>query len=66
MQIKLNGEAHPIDSSIRMAELVEQLGLSGMRLAIVLILEILRRSQYADTRLNDGDRVEIVHAIGGG
>lgn len=66
MQIKLNGEAHPLDSSISLADLVERLGLTGKRLAIELNLEIVPRSQYADTHLNDGDRVEIVHAIGGG
>ena len=45
MQIKLNGEAHPLDSSISLAELVEQLGLTGKRLAIELNLEIVPRSQ---------------------
>ena len=66
MQIQLNGKAHPLDSSISLADLVERLGLTGKRLAVELNLEIVPRSQYADTRLNDGDRVEIVHAIGGG
>lgn len=66
MQIQLNGEAHPLDSSISLTELVERLGLTGKRLAIELNLDIVPRSQYADTRLSDGDRVEIVHAIGGG
>ncbi len=66
MHIQLNGEVHPLDSSISLAELVERQGLTGKRLAIELNLEIVPRSQYADTRLSDGDRVEIVHAIGGG
>ncbi|MDY3198761.1 MAG: sulfur carrier protein ThiS, partial [Pseudomonadaceae bacterium] len=47
MQIQLNGEAHPLDSSISVADLVERLGLTGKRLAIELNLEIVPRSQYA-------------------
>ena len=49
-----------------LAELVERLELTGRRLAVELNLEIVPRSQYAETQLADGDRVEIVHAIGGG
>ena len=57
MQIQLNGEARPLGSSISVADLVGRLGLTGKRPAIELNLEIVPRSQYADTRLNDGDRV---------
>lgn len=66
MQIQLNGEAYPLDEPITLTDLVERLGLAGKRLAIELNLEIVPRSQFAETRLADGDRVEIVHAIGGG
>ncbi|HDZ55600.1 MAG TPA: sulfur carrier protein ThiS [Pseudomonas xinjiangensis] len=66
MQIQLNGEAYSLENPLTLAELVERLGLGGKRLAIELNLEIIPRSQYPDTRLAEGDRVEIVHAIGGG
>ncbi|SDS74098.1 sulfur carrier protein [Halopseudomonas sabulinigri] len=66
MQIQLNGEPYSLTQAITLAELVERLGLAGKRLAIELNLEIVPRSQHAETPLNDGDRVEIVHAIGGG
>jgi sulfur carrier protein len=66
MQIHLNGEAYPLAGATTVAELVEQLGLVGKRLAVELNLDIVPRSQFAETRLQDGDRVEIVHAIGGG
>lgn len=66
MQIQLNGEAYPLDEPITLTDLVERMGLAGKRLAIELNLEIVPRSQFAETRLADGDRVEIVHAIGGG
>ena len=66
MQIQLNGEAYSLDEPTTLTDLVERLGLAGKRLAIELNLEIVPRSQFAETRLADGDRVEIVHAIGGG
>ena len=66
MQIQLNGEPYSLTKAITLAELVERLGLAGKRLAIELNLEIVPRSQHAETQLSDGDRVEIVHAIGGG
>ena len=66
MQIYLNGEAYSLDRVISLAELIELTGLTGKRLAIELNLDIVPRSQHAETLLSDGDRVEIVHAIGGG
>lgn len=66
MQIQLNGEAYSLDEPTTLTDLVERLGLAGKRLAIELNLEIVPRSQFAETQVVDGDRVEIVHAIGGG
>ncbi|SDT05492.1 sulfur carrier protein ThiS [Halopseudomonas xinjiangensis] len=66
MQIQLNGEAYSVEPSTTLTDLVERLGLTGKRLAIELNLDIVPRSQFAETRLAEGDRVEIVHAIGGG
>jgi len=66
MQINLNGETTTLAHALTLTELLEQLGLSGKRLAVELNLEIVPRSQHAQTRLADGDRVEIVQAIGGG
>ncbi|MBA4503588.1 sulfur carrier protein ThiS [Marinobacterium marinum] len=66
MQIQVNGESLEVGEQITLAELVEQLELTGKRIAIELNLEIIPRSEHAGTRLNGGDQVEIVHAIGGG
>ena len=66
MQILLNGEPHQLDQPLTLSALIDQLGLTGKRLAVELNLEIVPRSQHADTRLVDGDHVEVVHAIGGG
>lgn len=66
MQIQLNGEPHALDREQSVAELVESLGLGGRRIAVELNEDIVPRSLHAETLLNDGDSVEIVHAIGGG
>ncbi|GAA0789574.1 sulfur carrier protein ThiS [Marinobacterium sediminicola] len=66
MQIQVNGDALDVSENVTLAELVDQLELTGKRIAIELNLEIIPRSEHASTRLNAGDQVEIVHAIGGG
>lgn len=66
MQIQVNGDALDISENANLDELIDQLELTGKRIAIELNLEIIPRSEHAATRLSAGDRVEIVHAIGGG
>lgn len=48
------------------AELIEDMGLAGRRIAVEVNQVIVPRSQHAEYRLAEGDTVEIVHAIGGG
>lgn len=66
MEIIVNGEATTITEPCTAAGLIDYLQLQGKRLAIEVNREIVPRSQYADYALQTGDRVEIVHAIGGG
>lgn len=66
MEITLNGEFKEIPEDMTAAQLVEFLELEGRRLAIEINEEIVPRSSYEACRLNPGDQVEIVHAIGGG
>ncbi|TVP52756.1 MAG: sulfur carrier protein ThiS [Halomonas sp.] len=66
IHIRLNGEPHTLTADLTAADLVEQLGLSGRRIAVEINEEIVPRSQLAATPLVDGDQVEVVHAIGGG
>jgi len=48
------------------ALLIEEMGLAGRRLAVEVNLEIVPRSSHAAHQFQSGDKVEIVHAIGGG
>lgn len=66
IQITINGEPRSIAPDLTAAQLIDLLELGGRRLAMEINREILPRSQYAGHRLNDGDRIEIVQAIGGG
>lgn len=66
MHIQLNGESFELPPECSIAGLLERLELQGRRLAVELNLDIVPRSQHASTQLAEGDRVEIVHAIGGG
>lgn len=66
MRILLNGASFEVPGPLLLSELLEQLELSGKRLAVEVNLEIVPRSEHAQLRLGEGDRVEIVHAIGGG
>ena len=66
MTITVNGEARTFAGVDHLAALVAALGLDGRKVAIERNLEIVPRSAYARTALADGDRIEIVHFIGGG
>lgn len=66
MQIQLNGEARTLTPDLTVAGLVESLGLAGRRIAVEVNEEIVPKSEHGEIRLAEGDRVEVVHAIGGG
>lgn len=66
MLIQLNGESHELQSPSSISQLIEQLELTEKRLAVELNGEIIPRSEYGSTPLQPDDRLEIVHAIGGG
>jgi len=66
MQILLNGESQGYDSPLTIAELLVRMELTGRRVAVELNGEIAPRSLHGSTVLNEGDKVEIVQAIGGG
>jgi thiamine biosynthesis protein ThiS len=66
VQLTINGEARTFDKVTSLLSLVEHLGLKADRLAVELNLEIVPRSSWAATSLKDGDKLEIVHFVGGG
>lgn len=66
MNIFLNGAVHETAAGSTLAALVLTLDLAGKRIAVEVNENIVPRSLHGQTLLREGDRVEIVHAIGGG
>jgi sulfur carrier protein len=66
MRLIINGKDQTFDESLTLAQLIEQLGMKGDRVAVELNREIVPRAQWPEMQLNDGDQMEIVHFVGGG
>lgn len=64
--VSINGETRQFPQSISIAALIEEMGLTGKRIALERNGEIVPRSTFADQQLADGDRLEVVVAVGGG
>jgi sulfur carrier protein len=66
MEISVNGEQRSVAAALSVAELLREMGLEGKRLAVERNGEIVPKSNHAATALAEGDRIEIVIAVGGG
>lgn len=66
MNITVNGETKVFNAPITVERLLTDIGLDPKKVAVERNLEIVPRSGYGDTSVADGDRIEIVHFIGGG
>ncbi|HEX7313698.1 MAG TPA: sulfur carrier protein ThiS [Pyrinomonadaceae bacterium] len=66
MRVELNGDSMELDEGTTLSVLVEQLSLAPERVAVELNREVVRRADWPSTNLSEGDRVEIVHFVGGG
>jgi len=67
MEVTVNGAARIVEAaSPDIAALIRALGLEGKRIAVERNGEIVPKSRYGDTRVQAGDKLEIVAAVGGG
>ena len=66
IQVIVNGAAHRLDAQVDVASLLAKLDMLGKKVAVEKNGEIVPKSAHAATRLQDGDRLEIVVAVGGG
>ncbi len=66
MEITVNGKLQKVSESTNISQLLKMMGLIGKRLAVEVNLKIVPSSQHDEYILKENDRVEIVHAIGGG
>ncbi|HXU07587.1 MAG TPA: sulfur carrier protein ThiS [Blastocatellia bacterium] len=66
MLIIVNGNETDLAGGSRVTDLIAKLGLSPERLAVEINRKVIRRASWDSTTLSEGDRVEIVHFVGGG
>jgi thiamine biosynthesis protein ThiS len=66
MRLEINGEPRDFISALTLDSLLEQLSLRQDRVAVELNRELVPREQWSVTSLAEGDRLEIVHFVGGG
>jgi sulfur carrier protein len=66
MQIYVNGEEKQIPDTTDMAGLIALMDLGGQRIAVEVNEELVPRSTFSEFQLQESDRVEIIHAVGGG
>lgn len=66
MKIEVNGEGREVDEGTTVRDLLVVLGLGDTLVAVERNEEIVRRADHAQTSLVEGDRVEVVHFVGGG
>lgn len=66
MRVYVNGEAKELSVPISLAELIAQLDLPATRIAVELNRVVVRRGDWSATMIQDEDRLEIVHFVGGG
>jgi thiazole synthase len=66
MRLVINGEDRTMQGPLTLSGLLEQLGMKSDRVAVELNLAIVPREHWAGTQLAEGDRLEIVHFVGGG
>ncbi len=66
MKLHINGEERSFESAGTLAELMATLGMKSDRVAVELNRDIVPRDRWLETQLKEGDRLEIVHFVGGG
>lgn len=66
IKVTLNGAPREFPAPLTFAQLLHEMALAGGRLAIERNGEIVPRSRFGEARLADGDRIEVVMAVGGG
>jgi sulfur carrier protein len=66
MIVHINGEEQEIESGLSVTQLLEELEIRPARVVVELNRDVLARDAFATTALKDGDKIEIVHFVGGG
>ncbi|CAM3774943.1 sulfur carrier protein ThiS [Litorimonas haliclonae] len=66
MKLTLNGEIHNLPDDLTITGLIAHLGLPNKKIAVERNLEVVPKSTFGEVKLAEGDKLEIIHFIGGG
>jgi len=66
LRVQVNGEIRNVADHSTLSDLVDELSLTPARIAVELNGEVVRRNKWTETVLSEGDRLEVVHFVGGG
>ena len=66
MRITVNGEERHLDTGTTLGELIAALGIGEKVMAAAVNMEIVKKERWGEQRLEEGDRVELLHFVGGG
>jgi sulfur carrier protein len=66
LRLRINGETRELANGLSLLELIKELDLPADRIAVELNHNVVRRSEWASTKLKEDDQIEIVHFVGGG
>ena len=66
MSVLINGEMREVPEGVDLSRLLELLSLPQQRVAVELNRVVVRRREWPRVTINDGDRIEVVHFVGGG
>ena len=66
ISVVINGETHEVPEGVRLDHLLELFSLPAKRVAIEVNKTVVRRAEWPATSIGEGDRIEVVHFVGGG
>lgn len=66
LRVQINGNAREVSEGLTLSDLIAELSLAPERIAIERNQQVVRRDEWPNTIVADGDRIEIVHFVGGG
>ena len=66
MRFELNGESQDVPEPLNVHELLARFGLPERRIAVAINAEVVPRSEFGRAEIREGDRIEVIQAVGGG
>ena len=66
MQVTINGEKRELAENLSISEMLKNLELPSERVAIELNKEVVRKKDWENIKVNDADKIEVIHFVGGG